>query len=590
MDFLKLCPPSPTKTVYFQDTVKILIIEPEKQLKTRRVEQHFQMLPRQNACTIESVPKEGNTMATALIFRFAFILTFIATTAGIGCSTLRKTPGQRLPASAEQELSETDRAILQFQELAEEALVWRAIAAKYAPILAGASKSGHLTHDQLEALHKSGSEYLELRKKIMALAKDSEWMVDSKSKVKFNPGSGTSVVTEDGFFTRKRTVVNLDPSDAEGRKILTELKMSAAAALLLYDNYLIGVYPYWENRKLRYLLNKDHLEKSNQLKKVTESFLNKKSRKKVARALGIIEKDLEWKTAQGQQTGKPEQYLELLIQQSPTFSYLEAGAFKKVGPKRDAAVLVAITEDLGFLGKAFSYVTSKLFGNSVGLIEFRKGYLTKLSDSERAGIANQLEPLDVLLEKTPFRLTDKFIPGHWGHVAIWVGNEQQLTELGVWNDPAVVPYQDAVRNGHMIVEALRPGVEINTLEHFLNIDDIGALRHRNLTMEQRREYVIRTFQQIGKAYDFNFDVETDKRIVCSELAYVVYHNVDWPTSKALGRYTISPDNVAVQAIGGGPFDPVIIYHEGKRVPDQRLNEILPLLLEERYKEVDRILN
>ena len=39
--------------------------------------------------------------------------------------------------------------------------------------------------------------------------------------------------------------------------------------------------------------------------------------------------------------------------------------------------------------------------------------------------------LDLLLEKTPFRLTDKTIPGFWGHVGLWIGDQQDLEELGI---------------------------------------------------------------------------------------------------------------------------------------------------------------
>ena len=39
------------------------------------------------------------------------------------------------------------------------------------------------------------------------------------------------------------------------------------------------------------------------------------------------------------------------------------------------------------------------------------------------------------------------------------------------------------RNGARIVEALRPGVQINTLDHFLNIDDLLVLRRRELERE-----------------------------------------------------------------------------------------------------------
>ena len=49
---------------------------------------------------------------------------------------------------------------------------------------------------------------------------------------------------------------------------------------------------------------------------------------------------------------------------------------------------------------------------------------------------------------------------------------------------------------------------------------------------------------MGKTYDFNFDVETTDKLVCSELLYQSFGDVAWPTEKYLGRVTISPDNVA----------------------------------------------
>ena len=79
-------------------------------------------------------------------------------------------------------------------------------------------------------------------------------------------------------------------------------------------------------------------------------------------------------------------------------------------------------------------------------------------------------------------------------------------------------------------------------------------------------------------------METDRRIVCSELAYVVFKNEEWPTSKALGRYTISPDNVAVKAVSRNPFTPVVMYYDGYRI-DGRLEETLEALLARDYAKV-----
>jgi hypothetical protein len=76
-------------------------------------------------------------------------------------------------------------------------------------------------------------------------------------------------------------------------------------------------------------------------------------------------------------------------------------------------VLSFIVDDLRELGAMSTFATSRLFGNSIGLVKGRKGHLLDLPPEERRALARSLEPLDVLLEKTPFRLTDKFIPGRY---------------------------------------------------------------------------------------------------------------------------------------------------------------------------------
>jgi uncharacterized protein YycO len=184
-------------------------------------------------------------------------------------------------------------------------------------------------------------------------------------------------------------------------------------------------------------------------------------------------------------------------------------------------------------------------------------------------VVRDLRAGDILLEKTPFRLTDRLIPGHWGHAAIWVGTEQELKQLGLWEHPVVQKHQDAVRSGASVVEALRDGVQMNTLEDFLNIDDLAVLRMKSLGSEELAQSIIRALRQVGKAYDFNFDVETTDKIVCSELVYLAYPGPDWPTDKIMGRYTISPDHVARKAVEGGPLKLVLLYHDGNEIQKNR---------------------
>jgi len=210
------------------------------------------------------------------------------------------------------------------------------------------------------------------------------------------------------------------------------------------------------------------------------------------------------------------------------------------------------------------HLTSFLFGNAAGLVEIRHGKLLDKPAIERR-VHSQLQAGDILLEKTPFRLTDTFIPGHWGHAALWIGTEAELTDLGIWDHPLVRPHHDAIRAGHGVIEAVRAGVEFNTLPHFMNIDDLAVLRRPGLDAETRRNAILLAFRQIGKDYDFNFNAETTDRMYCSKLVYLAYGDIRWPTSRMLGRYTISPDDIARRALDDGPLAIVLLYHDGKPV-------------------------
>ena len=223
-----------------------------------------------------------------------------------------------------------------------------------------------------------------------------------------------------------------------------------------------------------------------------------------------------------------------------------------------------VTDNIAELNRSAVNGISAFFGNLVGTVEERKGklYGDKITESYLTG---QLKAGDILLEKTPFRLTDKMIPGHFGHAAIWVGTEQELRLLGIWDHKIVRKYHEQIRSGHGVVVALRSGVEMNSLAHFMNIDDVAIVRQQKIDNKERGKVIIRTLRQVGKEYDFNYDVETTDKIVCSELVYQAYTGIFWPTDKIMGRYTISPDNVAFNAINNGPLALITFYHDGKRI-------------------------
>jgi hypothetical protein len=229
---------------------------------------------------------------------------------------------------------------------------------------------------------------------------------------------------------------------------------------------------------------------------------------------------------------------------------------------------------------------SQIFGNTAGRVQTRSGKLKSMAKdpATMTAIKNELKPLDILLEKTPFRLTDYFIPGFYGHVALWLGTPHEWGSWPVMHQgkqipliihPLVLELMPLLTENKLVLEALRiPGVTLNTIEHFMDIDDLLILRSPGLT--QNGEMILQALEQYGKPYDFNFDVETQRELVCSELVYVVYDQEDWPTERSFGRYTIGPDQVAWKV-----FDQRLeiqkIYHDGRLVPTGQLEKLRELL-------------
>jgi hypothetical protein len=345
--------------------------------------------------------------------------------------------------------------------------------------------------------------------------------------------------------------------------------LSLSASLVLYDNYLLAISLFEEDRKLRRYLNEAHSGYNLarfRLREVTEEYNRVANRAEARRVIRYFKK--HWPAAaKSFRDNADNQYLYLLITQSPSYN-----ATLKLSPgyvlSQRGRFLAGYTADaLDTLKSNGLNLFSMVFGNTMGLIQTRKGRLYGDAGTERA-IERELRAGDILLEKTPFRLTDKFIPGYWGHVAIWSGTEQELRALGIWNHPVVKPFQEEIRAGNRVIEALRSGVVISPLRQFLDIDDLAVLRRPALSDETRKRVILRSFRQVGKPYDFNFDVETNDKIVCSELIYVTYTDIDWPTQKTLGRYTISPTHIAEKSNGKDtPFELVMLYLDGTLVTD-----------------------
>lgn len=352
-----------------------------------------------------------------------------------------------------------------------------------------------------------------------------------------------------------------------------EAPVALAAAVTLYDNHL-AMLPLLADKHFRRLVNQPDLGYGIPKDALWDELDRLQSKESLDRVHRLAQ---QWPPAVPPRDPSLET-LDDAIAGSATYPLAREGTLARRLPSTIRVRRERVLDRLAELGGDAMYAVSKAFGNGIGMFEFRKGKLWK-RDDVLGHLLRILKPMDLLLEKTPFRLTDFFIPGHFGHAAIWMGTAREIERLGVWDEPEMreahlQACRPLIEEGRCVLEALRSGVELNSLKVFANVDDLAVLRPMTLNRPETVESLIRGFRQVGKAYDFNFDVESTGTIVCSELPYHVYPGVEWTTEEQLGRFTISPDDIALEAIGGNaPFDLLAFYHDGALVPPKDADRV-----------------
>lgn len=134
-----------------------------------------------------------------------------------------------------------------------------------------------------------------------------------------------------------------------------------------------------------------------------------------------------------------------------------------------------------------------------------------------------LQKWDIVCLKSPGKLTDLLIPGYFGHVGIYLGS-------------------------NTFVQSDQDGVNyINALD-FLEGSDFIVLRPRQITKTQEANIESLVKAQVGKEYDFNFNIESPDRIICTELIFLVFDYIHWDTRNVMSWHSMSPDDLVKTSI------------------------------------------
>ena len=233
-------------------------------------------------------------------------------------------------------------------------------------------------------------------------------------------------------------------------------------------------------------------------------------------------------------------------------------------PNLSAPSDLAIKGTVGIVSGA-----ARVWGFISDSLVWRKGRLNLDGRAYELMLSN-LRPLDLIYETRNYVLSNYTIPGHWGHVSIWLGKKEELIELGVWDEPFFAPFKSQIEAGKNILEIRKEGAVFKDLKTFLNLDETAITRVEGIEKNAASVYS-ELIEQTGKKYDFKFDSRSADRITCAELITFSYGNLKWHETKTLFQNSLSPDDLALATLDADSAVKFVLYLKGNK--DQEFSNL-----------------
>ncbi|MCH2201585.1 MAG: hypothetical protein MK102_06430 [Fuerstiella sp.] len=177
-----------------------------------------------------------------------------------------------------------------------------------------------------------------------------------------------------------------------------------------------------------------------------------------------------------------------------------------------------------------------------------------------------IQPGDIFVNRKEYAVTNYFLPGFWPHAAFYIGQTNQLDQMGFASHPHGKPRWQHILtcdrcDSGRVVEALKDGVRIRSLSSPFAADAVTVIRP-NLPNDLITEAIARALFHDGKPYDFDFDLTRSDRLVCTEVVYRSFEGlagIRFPLTQRAGRMTLSAQDLLQMALNRRHFDIIAVY-------------------------------
>ena len=198
-------------------------------------------------------------------------------------------------------------------------------------------------------------------------------------------------------------------------------------------------------------------------------------------------------------------------------------------------------------------------------------------DTAQEYLEAQLLPLDIIIDRGPPKLSDKFVPGYFKHAAVYLGPE--LTQE-VIKTASASGLPSPVR-GHLptILEATRHGVSLVSLREFLDADSLVVLRPERVSSEEKKRVVSRSVCELGKEYDYTFTLANNQKQFCCKLVYSLFPDLPIADVFNTGTAMVPDDFVQPTLFQQSPARHLaLLIYDGQLIRTDQQVEVLAQLL------------
>ena len=205
------------------------------------------------------------------------------------------------------------------------------------------------------------------------------------------------------------------------------------------------------------------------------------------------------------------------------------------------------------------YPIQKQLGQMVGFLNIPRKYKIRKRTIDK--YIDQLQPGDILINRREWRTSNFLTSGYWKHNLLYFGTIEFMNEyfdgIPELQDKTFKEYvqrrypkiykklikKTFLGRRYRVIESLKYGVVMNTIEKVSQVDAFCVLRVKNITKSEQFKVVIEAMSHFKKGYDYSFDIATDAELLCSELVVKSYLDIDKlniEAEESLNRYIYTP--------------------------------------------------